>query len=277
MMRRLTLLTLLSATSFSYNAKAPGFYSQTELAPTASFISLAGNPLIAFPGTAPAYIVAMQQDINLLGCSARQSFGYGKRLALDTEFSFGMSVGGVGSTPNLNAVPTRGSAFDAVGEFYVSIPLAKDDRALLEPMLGFGYLLLDTQDIFDAQRYGRMNDVVSINAFGPMGGLFARMSLSNNFSLRFGSAYQITKMRIDAYNSYGALNSKPTFRARRRGLLGRLRLDYRASDFVAFMLGFDVQTWSAGGTSLHSGIYAVSPMTVRITRTRISWGVNFNY
>lgn len=274
---KLTLMVALTAASFSYNAKALGFYTETELAPAASFLSLTGNPVSGALTTAGSDAVSFRDEISFLGGTTRQSFGYSKWFTLDTALSFGLSLGGMGTT-TLNSVPAGGTFFEATGESYISLPLAKDESLLLEPMLGFGYLWLDIQDMMDGGRYGRENDAAKVNVYGPMGGLFTRMYIADNFSMRVGLAYQITQMQTDAFNSYGMLQGKPALRARRHGTLGRLRFDYKASDFVAFMLGLDVQSWSAGGSTAYiDSPYPSLPVTLLINRSRISWGVNFKY
>lgn len=276
MMRQLTLMAALTAASFGYNATASGFYTKTELAPSVSFMSIEGNP--SYPGiTVGAFNSALQrEEISLLGVTARQTFGYTKWVTLDTTLSFAESLGGMG-TLTVNSVPANAAFFEAVGESYASLPLVKERNLLLEPTLGFGYLWLNVGNMMDGGRYGQNHDATKVFAYGPLGGLFARMYITDCFSMRFGLAYQITQMRTDAFNAYGALEGKPSLRGRRHGLLGRLRFDHRVSSFMAFMLQFEHQAWSASGTTPEITGAVNGPVSLLINRSRISWGVNFNY
>jgi len=266
-------MTVLTGVSFGYDVTAQGFYAQTEIAPAASFVSVQGNPLtIYFSGIVPDNISQMQK-ISFLGGIGQQSFGYTKYFTVDTTVAFGLSLGGASGASVYNYIPVSSSFFDATGECYFSVPVTQGETVFIEPMLGFGYLWLSTEQMLNGSSYARMNDIAELSAYGPMGGLFARIFLAEGFSLRFGSAYQITQMQAEAYDSLGILAGDAGFRARRHGILGRLRLDYKASDFVAFMMGFEVQSWSSSGTTVNQD----GAMSMRIARTRISWGVNFKY
>lgn len=275
-MRQLVLLTALNAGTFGSDLLEPKFRVQTELAPAASFISMSGNPALVYLTTttaAGANKTSVEQEINFLGGIGRQSFRYGEWLGLDASIAFGLSVGGAGLAHQAGA-PTRSTFFDALGELYFSLSLYGSDRVRIEPALGFGYLWLDVQDMRDGGLYGRMNEVEEISAYGPTAGLYARLRITDEFSMRLGSAYQITQMQLDAFDGYGVFVGKTHFRARRHGFLSRLRFDYRASDFMTFMIGVEMQSWASSGTTIY---YRPTPVCMCINRTRLSWGVNFNY
>lgn len=249
---------LLSTSAFAFNPTASGWYGENDANITTSQFSAP----TADGSTGGPSGATLKLNSSQFGLELKQTIGYKNLITLDILGGFSHSLG---STTNTYGFSMNNRILELRATCYSSLNLTKERDIFIEPALGYE-CLKQTQD----PKAGPFIDKATYKKVycGPSLGLYVRFYPQKKLSLRAGSRYIMTRLKVSksAEDESESIGSN-IWTGAQHGLGTTIDLNYAVRSWVGFNLGLEYQSFSASKSIFEQ----------YTARTLVRWGANFCY
>lgn len=303
---RIPSLVLMPLCALAFDPCAKGWYGESALSATVSSVKYQGSGRAGvFPYSATGAIGQPIESpgrggFSLLGAEIKETLGWKQWFSLEIIGAYSRSLGATASrtgddwaTSNRawrSGCPARLSLWDLSVSAFTSLALDKSKSIFIEPSVGYSYLLAN---MGAAVWNNPIQEWEKLKFSGPTLGLYMRLFATPKIGFRVGGGYMASRLSIEKFNPAGintdafpydpGFVGKHSYKTRRHGLKGLVRIDYLWKSWVNIHAALDYQSWSAGGFPADgpgffgASLYGNTVTSPMLQRYRLVWGADFTY